>query len=405
MDISPSSVPNKKLHLGSSGGYGSPLNLSPCVSPLMSAPHSFHPAAIALINAGSRKSSSTQSESTPLSSPSSLIQLSINPFAINYDSGNCEHWQSSYSGSASGSACSSAGQSPPGITVSEEQKMMMDSASIEVSTEPPTPLSPKGLEFRQKPNSNLCSSLPSPIPSRTLSNGTVYAPIAHGPHPHIVSANGLLGAGVISHIGIVGTSIPLRGGHNRAILKPHPLHHDKHLSPFNSELPHSHSSRPIKVANRSRILGKADSSRSSSPANLTTSSSFSSSSSMEHHLSGTRHNSRVNSCSSPLAKLSMSSSLDECSLLAGAHGTATPAMFSASGSSGIPIHQLQGKERHLVKRRTSETSTDSQEENLMESDGEGQSIISGLEDPVGVNLCANDGQKPNFDTEVLHTHS
>ena len=415
MDISPSSIPSKKLHLGGNsggGGYASPLNLSPCVSPLMSVPHSFPPtaAAVALINLSSRKSSSTQSESTPLSSPSSLIQSSINPFAINYDSGNCEHWQSSHSGSASGSTCSSAGQSPPGITVNEEQKMMiMDSGPIEGSTEAPTPLSPKGLQFRQKPF-NLSSSLPSPIP-RTLPNG-MCAPVPQGPHVHIVSANGVVG-GANSHIGlggVAGTGIPtLR---SKAILKPHPLHHDKHLSPFNSDLPHphphphshSHATRPIKMATRTRILGgKADPLR-LSPANLipSSSSSPSPSSSMEHH-SGSRLNSRLNSCSSPLAKLSMSSNLEDG---LGGHGSSgsSSGMLNASGSSssGIPIHQLQAtRERHLIKRRMSETSTDSQEESLMESDSEGQ---SSLEDSVGVHLCTSDSQKP-FDTKVLHTHS
>ena len=405
MDISPSSIPNKKLHLGG-GGYASPLNLSPCVSPLMSVPHSF--ISVAMINSASRKSSSTQSESTPLSSPSSLVQ-SINPFAINYDSGNCEHWQSSHSGSTSGSTCSSAGQSPPGITVNEEQKMIMDSGSIEVSTEAPTPLSPKGLQFRQKPFNLLSSSLPSPIPSRTLSNGSMYAPSPQGPHVHIVSTNGVVG-GVNSHMGpagAIGTGIPLRGGH-RGVLKPHPLHHDKHLSPFNSDLshphphPHPHSSRPIKVANRSRILVKADPLR-PSPVNPA-SSSTSSSSSMEHYSSGTRLNTRLNSCSSPLAKLSMSSSLEDGSILLGGHGNNASSMLNASGSSGIPIHQLQARERHLNKRRTSETSTDSREESFMESDNEGQSIVGSLEESVGVHLCSSDSQKP-FDTKVLRTHS
>ena len=429
MDISPSGIPSKKLHLGGGGGggggYASPLNLSPCVSPLMSAPHhSFLPtAAVAFINSSSRKSSSTQSESTPLSSPSSLIQSSINnPFAINYDSGNCEHWQSSHSGSASGSTCSSAGQSPPGITVNEEQKMMiMDAGPIEVSTEAPTPLSPKGLQFRQKPF-NLSSSLPSPIP-RTLPNG-MCAPVPQGPHVHIVSTNGVVGGINSSHVGVigaVGTGVPptltLRGGHSRSIIKPQRLHHDKLLSPFNSDLPHPHSHphapRPIKMATRTRILsGKGDPLRPSTANLAPSSSSPSPSSSVELH-SGSRLNSRLNSCSSPLAKLSMSSNLEDGnsgSILGGpghGHGSGTSGILNASGtSSGIPIHQLQAtRERHLSKRRTSETSTDSQEESLMESDSEGQSIIGSLEDSVGVHLCSTaDSQKP-FDTKVLRTHS
>ena len=385
MDISPSSIPNKKLHLA--GGYASPLNHSPCVSPLMSLHHSFIPATM------SRKSSSTQSESTPLSSPSSLVQS--NPFAYNYDSGNCEHWQSGHSGSASGSTCSSAGQSPPGITLNEEHKMIMDSGSIEVSSEAPTPLSPKGLQFRQMPFNLLCNNLPSPIP-RTLPNGSCVVG-AQGPHVHVVKTTGM--GGFNSHntgTGAVGAAVAMRGGSGRGVLKPHPLHHDKHLSPFNSDLSHQHphSARNIKVA-RSRLLSreivKSDPLRPSS-ANT--------SSSTDYH-SGTRLNSRLNSCSSPLAKLSMSSNLEDGSIL-GSHGNS--GNVSNSGSSGIPIHQLQARERYLTKRRTSETSTDSQDESYMESDNDNQSLVGSLEEPVGVHMC-NSGEKPPFDTKVLRTHS
>ena len=384
MDISPSSLPSKKLHLGGGGGYASPLNLSPCVSPLMSLQHSFIPAMIT----ASRKSSSTQSESTPLSSPSSLVQ-SNNPFAVNYDSGNCEHWQSGHSGSASGSTCSSAGQSPPGITVNEEHKMMMDSGPIEVSTEAPTPLSPKGLQFRQKPFNLHTNNLPSPIP-RTLTNGMC----AINPHVHVINAVGGGAVGVAnSHVGTLPAGVPLRGGASRGVLKPHPLHHDKHLSPFNSDLthPHSHShvhtqsSRPIKVANRTRL------SREIKSDPLRPSSTNPSSSSTEHH-SGSRLNSRPNSCSSPLAKLSISSSLEDNAisiLHAGNHG---------SPAGGITSHQL--RERQLTKRRNSETSTDSREESYMDSDNDGP----GLEEPVDVHLC-DGSQKPQFDTKMLHTHS
>ena len=328
----------------------------------------------------SRKSSSTQSESTPLSSPSSLIQ-SNNPFAINYDSGNCEHWQSGHSGSASGSTCSSAGQSPPGITVNEEHKMMMDSGSVEVATEAPTPLSPKGLQFRQKPFNLLTNSLPSPIPSRT--NGMCAAG-PQGPLVHVISAIGVGGANSHTGAGATGSGISLRGGANRGVIKPHPLRHDKHLSPFNSDLTHSHphSARPIKVATRSRLLsrGSTDPIRPSSANTL---------SSIDHH-SGSRLNSRPNSCSSPLAKLSMSSNLEDgSSSILGSHSNHV-----------IPIRQL--RERHRVKRRNSETSTDSREESYMESDNEGQGLVS-LEEPVNVHLC-NSSRKP-FDTKVLHTHS
>ena len=380
MDISPSSIPNKKLNLGG-GGYASPHNLSPCVSPLMSLQHSFIPAMMTI----SRKSSSTQSESTPLSSPSSLVQ-SNNPFAVNYDSGNCEHWQSGHSGSASGSTCSSAGQSPPGITVNEDHKMVMDSGSVEVSTEAPTPLSPKGLQFRQKPFNLLSNSLPSPIP-RTLTNGMG----AQNIHVHMVSTVGVGGVNQHPAVGAVGSGVPSRGGAHRGIIKPHPLHHDKHLSPFNSDFSHSHphTARPIKVATRTRLhsreMVKSDPLRPSS-ANLP--------SSMEHHSGTSRLNNRPNSCSSPLAKLSMSSNSED--------GSSLTILNNHSGNPGIPIHQLTA--RHpTTKRRNSETSTDSREESYMESDNDSQSLVGSLEEPVGMHLCPNN-QKP-FDTKVLHTHS
>ena len=388
MDISPSSLPNKKLHLGGGsggGGYASPLNLSPCVSPLMPFHHSFIPTMMTT----SRKSSSTQSESTPLSSPSSLVQ-SNNPFALNYDSGNCEHWQSGHSGSTSGSTCSSAGQSPPGITVNEEHKMLLDPGPIEVSTEAPTPLSPKGLQFRQKPFNLLSNNLPSPIP-RTLTNGMS----AVGPQVHVINAGGGGGmGGANSHVGSgsTGAGVPSRGGVSRGVLKPHPLRHDKHLSPFNSDLthPHSHTSRPIKVATRSRLL-----SREISKSDPHRPSTTNPSSSMEHH-SGGRLNSRPNSCSSPLAKLSMSSSLED--------GTGSILHIGSHGNSGsIPIHQLS-RDRQLMKRRNSETSMDSREESYMDSDSDSQGHVGSLEEPVGVHL--RDGsQKPPFDTKILHTHS
>ena len=374
MDTSPSGcMPNKKLHIGTGGGYASPLNLSPCVSPLMSLHQTFLPAI-------SRKSSSTQSESTPLSSPSSLVQ-SNNPFAINYDSGNCEHWQSGHSGSASGSTCSSASQSPPGITVNEEHKMMTDSSgSVEISTEAPTPLSPKGLQFRQKPAFNLLSSsLPSPIP-RTLTNG-VTAVVSQGPVVHIVSAAGVI-SGVNSHIlgGAVGAG---RGGACRGVLKPHPLRHDT-LSPFNSDLSHSHShptTRVIKVPTKSRHVTN--------------------STSVEYHSTGTRINNRLNSCSSPLAKLSMSSRLEDSAAAAASSGPGAVAISTNQGASSqsgsIPLHQLNSRQR--LKRRHSETSQ--RDETFMESDSDSPSAVGGMEEPVGV---AHLSQKP-FDTKVLHTHS
>ena len=164
----------------------------------------------------SRKSSSV-SESTPLTSPSSLLAaantLTVNPFAVGYDSGSCEHWHSS------GSASSSGGQSPLLVrTARENGRSFEDSRkphpplemknNLQIETtglsdshhDTPSPLSPKGLQFRHRPFLS-SSSLQSPIPRSP--NLTVATPTSsRSPRPPTASL----------------------------------LQHDKQLSPFNSDL-------------------------------------------------------------------------------------------------------------------------------------------------------------------------
>ena len=372
MDTSPS-APCKRLQYGIS----SPLNLSPSVSPLtpLHLHHSFSAS-------HSRKSSSNQSESTPLSSPSSLLH-STNPFAVNYDSGNCEHWQSN---SGSGSNCSSGVQSPsviyinnnqrgetissssssnsrtqgnlsldeihgssfpthhhshsqltpsPVISINEDNyRGSMDTGSIEISTETPTPLSPKGLQFRQKlfPPQNL----PSPIPR---------------PHPHSTS----------SISSTRGPSIT-PGSPKSHYQHTTSLQHDKHLSPFKSDLP---PGRLIRTVTKTRLNHSLRTSTTSSGG------------SGEHFAGGMSRfvssNSNRQTISSPLAKLSMSSTIEDGNTITLRSSSMSPA-----------------------KRRTSETSVDSREDSIMESDNESGGLEESLE------TCHNARRKP-FEDEVLQT--
>ena len=172
----------------------------------------------------SRKSSS-QSESTPLSSPSSLQPpSSSNPFAVSHDSGHSDHW--------SGSGSSSGGQSPllvscggreNGRNADEPRRHTLFSGAIEMKNtlhietaglpdpnhEAPSPLSPKGLQFRYRPFLP-STSLQSPIPR--LANSLVSGATPSSLRPPRPLSTSLL------------------------------LLHDKHLSPFNSDTlgPHSY---------------------------------------------------------------------------------------------------------------------------------------------------------------------
>ena len=359
-------MPAKKLQLG----YASPFNLSPAVSPLTgNSPLQYSFSTASTTSTTSRKSSS-HSESTPLSSPSSL-----NPFAVNYDSGNCEHWQS-----GSSSAC----QSPsitvstkvelratsvesegsksglrrslsPGIIIIDDHKSLcgMDSSS-DFSSEAPTPLSPKGLQFRHKPFPLSLATLPSPIP-RTVQTGI-------GSNSSSCSGTGLN---------------PTR---SNSISKPS-LHHDKHLSPFNSDLSHVHShAHTHPHAHTRTIRSKGRSHLSTCTTSLGTARQMNRPDPLkppavlpgfqDHRLpanSTTIPKQLAAGVSSPLAKLSMSSSgnsntfLEENTLLTGS----SPSVLSIE----------QKLLRRSTRRRESETSTDS----LMESD------VSSLEESL--ELC------------------
>lgn len=342
MDTSPG-VPSKRLQLG----YASPSNnLSPCISPLTGGNSPLHHSF-----STSRKSSS-QSESA-LSSPSSIGV--INPFAVNYDSGNCEHWQSG------GSTCSSAAHSPcvglsvrtdmrnmlldeakmhavfqrnnsPGIIISEDQRNTSDFQN-DIS-EAPTPLSPKGLQFRHKPL-NAHITLPSPIPRLAQSAGMANTnPIKMNPMQ----------------------------------ISKHSLHHDKLLSPFNSGLElapfHGHS-RHIRPKGRfshlsASSLGTARQMNRPEPLKPS------------HMDRSSAYSSRL-VVGSPLSK-AVVTSLDDG-----------------------PTSALHMEQRLRRKRRESETSNDSRDESFMESDS---SLVSSLEESL--ELTENKDFGPNVVTTLSY---
>ena len=358
MDTSPC-VPNKRIQLC----YPSPLNTSPSISPLMGTP------SVQLsFSTRSRKSSSTQSETTPLSSPSSLAHNN-NPFAINYDSGNCEHWQSN---SGSCSSCSSPSIShttgnhkcvtgetgslgsprripggggggmtvddshtnhytpqgfttghlhsrllslspSPSVVVSDEHGRGVgmqtitfsgeggspSSSSFDVMTETPTPLSPKGLQFRQKlfPPPNIPSPIPRPL--------THSAPLSSY-SSSFSSANPRGGT-------VAGPMSPKSHHHHPYSPSSSSLHHDKTLSPFKSELAPGRMIRAVAKKRMNQLAESMRSSVSSAGGGVTTNDYFSNSGSgswiVNAHHPPNVNRQTINS--SPLATLWMSSSLDD----------------------------------------------------------------------------------------------
>ena len=314
--------------------------------------HVCHPSSLSLsVCAGnsplhSSRKSSSHSESTPLSSPSSLMAggpLATNPFAINYDSGNCDHWQS-------GSASSSGGQSPLLVNTSSSLNLsgrengtsrivddvrksillcpqageMKNNLHIEPPGPPdpnsdtPTPLSPKGLQFRHRPFPLSSSSLQSPIPRSISTTPTAVAPIASRNTPHLVSKSA--------------------------------LQHDKYLSPFNPEpaYPHGHAhTHPHSHANTHRQIHRLRSNLSTSSIGTGT------------HRLQTKPELEVKSFSNRLSvhsplSLSVSTSIEEfhSSPLDGRRG---------EGGNDMKV-------RVRRKRGNSEASLDGRDESLMESD-------------------------------------
>ena len=367
MDTSPGAS-SKRLQLG----FTSPLNNpSPIVSPLMgNSPlhHSFS------TSTASRKSSVSQSESTPLSSPSSLNLT--NPFAVNYDSGNLEHWQSG------GSSGSSSNHSPsgntisrsdlkstsleevrlsthfssthsPGIIISDDHRGNMMVHTLEFSpevNETPTPLSPKGLQFRHKlfqPN------LPSPVP-RTAHGGIAVASSVISPK-----------AGVSQ------------------LSKHSSLHHDKYLSPFDSGLEpslHGHmTARLISRPKRSHLsasrLGKSRQMLRPEPLKPSLA---------DHRM--IPNSSRL-VISSPLSKLAVNSGTWDGGAIS--TGTASSSLTTATHPGDPPEQRL------YRKRKESEASNDSREDSLMESDN-----CSSLEDSI--ELC---GSNKDFDSKTVSSVS
>ncbi|XP_064394138.1 uncharacterized protein LOC135341492 isoform X3 [Halichondria panicea] len=379
MDTSPT-APCKKLQLG----YASPFSLSPCVSPLMgNSPlhHSF-----------SRKSSTTQ-ESTPLSSPSSGI---ANPFALKYDNGSApDHWQSL---SGSGSACSSTGHSPSvGNTPINHSRITLLSMEdmptarilsahrfsngtqedyknvgllepVDVITDTPTPLSPKGLQFRQKPFPLSVATLPSPIPRPASNNGTIDSSFNHimgtsssssrwiSPNTSPVMRSQPNSPTVI----VEGDQSNVETDSNHKDLSHHSLQHDRHLSPFNTEIHGSFNPpRLIKTARRlhksilssSRQMIRPEPQRPPSVSSMDTYIGRSSSNPSVVLSSSSRLNN--------ISSLCMSSSLESDQL----QGRLSP--YKSVGSSGS---------RTPVKRRMSDISTDSQDDGFMMESDEGSSF-------------------------------
>ena len=276
----------------------------------------------------SRKSSS-HSESTPLSSPSSLhppASLSANPFAVNYDSGHSEHWASSGSGSSSGGQSpllvSSGGGRENGRNGDEVRRHALFSGATEMKNnlhiettglpdqnpDAPSPLSPKGLQFRYRPF----------LPSASLQS----------PIPRL--ANSLVSGATPS------SSRPLRPPSSSLVL------HDKHLSPFNSDLfgPYGHAhTHPHSTTHRQLSRLRASHGVPPSLPRLQT-----------KPEADTPTKSFLNrlSVNSPLSKLSVRTSFDEHSVV----------LVGVREGGRIEL----GK-----KRRNSEASID-REESVMESD-------------------------------------
>ena len=378
MDTSPT-MPCKRLNLGYTSPASTANNHSPgtCSSPLMgNSPlhYSF------TTSATSRKSS----DCTPLSSPSSLNPT--NPFAVNYDSGNCEHWQSG------GSAGSSRGQSPlnasvkvdgrtvsledvmkhsPGLLISDEHRGIL-LESPEITTEAPTPLSPKGLQFRHKPFPLATSSLPSPIPRN---------PQLGGPPPSCASNSTAI---------MVSTSSCTSQRSNPIPIPKHGLHHDKLHSPFTSgpelHLPPLAHARIIRRKGQlyhstsnlgtARQMNRLDTSRPLAPYH-------------HHHIPHTdqRHTQQVPNqlgISSPLSR--------QCV------GPITMDEGSTIGNSSLVGSSMEQRVIRLGRRRReSETSNDSREDSFMESDS---SVVSSLEESL--ELC--EGGK-EYDGKVVTTIS
>ncbi|KAL5475486.1 hypothetical protein EMCRGX_G025306 [Ephydatia muelleri] len=183
MDMSPGLPSMKRLAYG----YSSPLNSSPCVSPLttngspFNHTHSHTP----------RKLYSYAAEQSPFVSPSSAGIA--NPFAFHYDGvHNCD------SNSSNGSTTHSpqlpatgkrdSKHSLESLKVSPSSEMGIPRSTVdtlEVVFDVPTPLSPKNLQFRHRPLQN--DTLPSPVPHlphdiAALKNNCIHVPSEHFYH-------------------------------------------------------------------------------------------------------------------------------------------------------------------------------------------------------------------------------
>ena len=163
MDMSPGLPPMKRLAYG----FSSPLNPSPCISPLttngspFNHTHSHTPRKLY---------GSNTADQSPFVSPSSTGIA--NPFAFHYDiaASNCD--SSSSNGSATHSpqlstACKRSKPFVESLKVSPSSELSLPRPSVdtpEAVFDVPTPLSPKNLQFRHRPLQNILDTLPSPVP-------------------------------------------------------------------------------------------------------------------------------------------------------------------------------------------------------------------------------------------------
>ena len=281
----------------------------------------------------------------------------------------------------------------PGIIINDDHRGVMDSTSTEVNVEAPTPLSPKGLLFRQKLFPLAQATLPSPIPRSLAGSG----------------GGGGGGGGSGASGGVVSNQEALLNNNNHLLRvgPPNPgvsvpnkspsLQHDKHFSPFNSDPSSSSCSSssslshvpgyPHTLQRHIRPIAKARS-------HLSTSS-LGTSRQMNKPVNelSPSHSPRVlpgNDHNRTLVSLNVSKSAS--SIMKPSPGVANSLVVEDGLTS--PRGSLSVLLRHRHKRRVSETSTDSREDSLMESDG------SSLEESLEMYMPDKD-----FDTKIVRTMS
>lgn len=182
MDMSPG-LPIKRLAYG----YSSPLNSSPCVSPLTTNGSPFH-----------HTHSHTPRKLYSYTEQSSFVSPSgagiANPFAFHYDANNCDSSSSNGSATHSPQLVTTTKKDPRYLAESSKESPSSELSvlrptvdTLEAAFDVPTPLSPKNLQFRHRPLQNILDTLPSPVPHTShnislLKNSCVQVPNEHFYH-------------------------------------------------------------------------------------------------------------------------------------------------------------------------------------------------------------------------------